>query len=53
MENQADISIATPPSTDQNLNINLIGPIVSIDWVQYVIPELWLKQKKGSHAETS
>jgi hypothetical protein len=53
MNNQADIPIATPPSTDQDKSINLIGPIVNIDGVQYVIPELWSRQKKGSHAEMS
>jgi len=32
MDNQADIPIATPPSTDQDKSINLIGPIENIDW---------------------
>ncbi|MGC1134278.1 MAG: hypothetical protein WA941_15735 [Nitrososphaeraceae archaeon] len=47
MENQADISIATPPSTDQNLNINLIGPIVSIDWSTVCDSRALVKTKEG------
>jgi hypothetical protein len=47
MENQADISIATPPSTDQNLNINLIGPIASVDWGTVCDSRDLVKTKEG------
>ena len=47
MENQADISIATPPSTDQNLNVKLIGPIVSIDWGTVCDCRALVKTKEG------
>jgi hypothetical protein len=47
MDNQADISIATPPSTDQNLNINLICPIVFIDWGTVCDSRALVKTKEG------